>query len=119
MNTHHTKTARLAKDVMTPEPVCVEPSTSIRELAEVFETNEVSGVPVIDEEGKVIGVVSKTDLIRRCSEGLGDRPPAYLFEVKKPAESKAPYDYYKVRATIPADQAFRPMADGECPLVKK
>ncbi len=45
--------------------------------------------------------------------------PAYLFEVKKPAESKYPYDYYKLRATIPADQAFRPLADGGCPLVKK
>src|SRR3989440_5715047 len=43
---------------------------------------------------------------------------AYLVEVKKPAESKAPYDYYKIRATIPADQAFRPLKDGECPLVK-
>src|SRR5437762_7138168 len=44
--------------------------------------------------------------------------PAYLFEVKKPAESKGPWDYYKVRASIPADQAFRPLKDGECPLVK-
>jgi len=44
--------------------------------------------------------------------------PAYLVEVKKPAESKAPWDYYKVRATIPADQAFRPLADGGCSLVK-
>ena len=44
--------------------------------------------------------------------------PAYLVEVKKPSESKGPYDYYKVRTTIPADQAFRPMADGGCPLVK-
>src|SRR5437870_3472615 len=45
--------------------------------------------------------------------------PAYLFEVKKPAESKGPWDYYKIRATIPADQAFRPLDQGECPLVKK
>ena len=44
--------------------------------------------------------------------------PAYLVEVKKPSESKAPYDYYKVRTVIPADQAFRPMANGGCPLVK-
>ena len=42
----------------------------------------------------------------------------YLFEVKKPEESKAPWDYYKVRATIPAAEAFRPLADGGCPLVK-
>src|SRR2546421_6133232 len=45
--------------------------------------------------------------------------PAYLIEVKKPAESKYPWDYYKIRATIPAEQAFRPMSEGECPLVKK
>jgi branched-chain amino acid transport system substrate-binding protein len=45
--------------------------------------------------------------------------PAYLVQVKTPAESKAPWDYYKIVATIPADQAFRPLADGDCPLVKK
>jgi branched-chain amino acid transport system substrate-binding protein len=43
----------------------------------------------------------------------------YLFEVKKPAESKAPWDYYKLRATIPAAEAFRPLDKGDCPLVKK
>ena len=43
----------------------------------------------------------------------------YLFEVKKPEESKGPYDYYKVRATIPAAEAFRSMADGGCPMVAK
>jgi len=44
--------------------------------------------------------------------------PAYLVEVKKPAESKGPWDLHKIRATIPADQAFRPLAEGGCPLVK-
>jgi len=43
----------------------------------------------------------------------------YLLEVKKPEESKAPWDYYKVRATIPAAEAFRPVDQGDCPLVKK
>ena len=74
------KTALKAKDVMVPEPVCVEPSTTIRQLAQVFEENEISGAPVVDQEGRVIGVVSKTDLIRRCSEGTADIPPAFLFE---------------------------------------
>ena len=45
--------------------------------------------------------------------------PAYLVEVKKASESKYAWDYYKVRATIPAEQAFRPLAEGDCPLVKK
>ncbi len=42
----------------------------------------------------------------------------YLFEVKKPQESKYPGDYYKLRATITAAEAFRPLKDGGCPLVK-
>jgi branched-chain amino acid transport system substrate-binding protein len=43
--------------------------------------------------------------------------PAYLFEVKSPSESKYPGDDYKLRATIPADQAFRPMKDDNCPML--
>jgi branched-chain amino acid transport system substrate-binding protein len=43
--------------------------------------------------------------------------PAYLFEVKKPEESKYPGDYYKLRATISAEEAFRPLKDGNCPMV--
>ena len=43
--------------------------------------------------------------------------PAYLFQVKKPEESKYPGDVYTVRATIPAEEAFRPLKDGNCPMV--
>jgi branched-chain amino acid transport system substrate-binding protein len=43
--------------------------------------------------------------------------PAYLFQVKKPEESKYPGDDYILRATIPAEEAFRPLKDGNCPMV--
>jgi branched-chain amino acid transport system substrate-binding protein len=43
----------------------------------------------------------------------------YLYEVKKPDESKEAWDYYKLVATIPADQAFTPLSESKCPLVKK
>jgi branched-chain amino acid transport system substrate-binding protein len=42
---------------------------------------------------------------------------SYLFEVKKPEESKGPWDYYKLVSTTPADKAFRPISEGGCPLV--
>ncbi|MGY4624982.1 ABC transporter substrate-binding protein [Bradyrhizobium sp. USDA 4486] len=45
--------------------------------------------------------------------------PAYLFEVKKPEESKGPWDYYKLVANISAEDAAKPLKDSECPLVKK
>ena len=44
--------------------------------------------------------------------------PSYLFEVKKPSESKYAWDYYKTLATTPAEAAFRPLAQGNCPLIK-
>jgi branched-chain amino acid transport system substrate-binding protein len=44
---------------------------------------------------------------------------AYLFEVKKPSESKAPWDYYKLIGTVPGDQAFTPLSESKCALLKK
>jgi branched-chain amino acid transport system substrate-binding protein len=44
--------------------------------------------------------------------------PVYLYEVKKPGESKYPWDYYKLLATTPANEGFRPLQDGGCPLVR-
>ena len=43
----------------------------------------------------------------------------YLVQVKKPAESKREWDYYKILATIPGEKAFRPLSESKCPLVKK
>ena len=44
---------------------------------------------------------------------------AYLFEVKKPSESKAPWDFYKLVGTVPGDQAFTPLSESKCPMLKK
>ena len=43
----------------------------------------------------------------------------YLVQVKSPAESKNEWDIYKVLATVPGDEAYRPLAEGGCPLVKR
>ena len=42
-----------------------------------------------------------------------------LLQVKKPSESKAPWDYYKIIGTVPGNEAFRPLAQSGCPLVKR
>jgi len=44
---------------------------------------------------------------------------AYLFEVKKPSESKGPWDFYKLVGTVPGDQAFTPLSESKCALLKK
>ncbi|MFT6673102.1 MAG: branched-chain amino acid transport system substrate-binding protein [Afipia broomeae] len=43
----------------------------------------------------------------------------YVYEVKKPSESKYAWDYYKLHAVVPGDEAFRPLSESKCPLIKK
>ena len=71
-----TSTGRLTiGKIMTKNPVYVDGATTARELAAVLDENEVSGAPVVDPRGCVVGVVSRTDLLHRCLEGpLGSRP---------------------------------------------
>jgi CBS domain-containing protein len=76
-----TKAPLTARHIMTNEPTCVDQTTTIRQLARLFEENEISGCPVVDEEGRVVGVVSKTDLIRQCFEGARDLSPDSLLDV--------------------------------------
>jgi branched-chain amino acid transport system substrate-binding protein len=64
---------------------------------------------------KINDFMTKDGFIREDGRIMRDM---YLEEVKSPQESKYPYDYFKVLATIPAEQAFRPLKDGGCPLVK-
>lgn len=73
--------ARVAKDIMTPEPVCVEFGMTIRDIARIFEENEISGAPVVDGGGHLVGVVSRTDLVKRYSDGGIDRDPSMLIEM--------------------------------------
>ncbi len=52
-----------ASDIMTLDVVCVKSTASMQELLEIISAHRVSGVPVLDEESKLVGIVSKTDLV--------------------------------------------------------
>jgi CBS domain-containing protein len=76
-----TKQPTRVSEIMSSSPVTVEPGTTIRQLARILEENEISGVPVVDQDDRVVGVVSKSDLIRRLWEGSQEEAPGYLFEL--------------------------------------
>jgi branched-chain amino acid transport system substrate-binding protein len=65
---------------------------------------------------KLNDVFVKDGVIRQDGRMVHDY---YLFQVKTPAESKYPWDYYKLISTIPGPQAFQPLSESRCPLVKK
>ena len=64
-----TAIATTVSQIMTTNPLCISPDTSARDLARMLEANDISGMPVVDGCNRVIGVVSKTDLLRRVVEG--------------------------------------------------
>ena len=79
-------------------------------------TDETGAVMAKMKATPVNDFFAKNGKIREDGRMIKDM---YLFEVKKPSESKYPWDYYKLKATIPGDQAFLPIAKSSCPLVKK
>ena len=79
-------------------------------------TDETGAVMAKMKEMPINDFFAKNGRIRADGRMVKDM---YLFEVKKPAESRYPWDYYKLKATIPGEQAFLPLARSVCPLVKK
>lgn len=83
---------------------------------EAAQTDEGKAVMTKMKELPVDDIFSRNGRVRDDGLMLHDM---YLVEVKQPSESKAPWDYYKILATIPADQAFPSLEQSECPLVRK
>ncbi len=89
-----------------------------------LDTVQAMGVDHAADGRAVIAQMKKTGsddtLFGRCVIREDGRRlnPMYLFQVKTPEQSKRPWDYYTLLSTTPADQAFRPMNEGGCPLVQ-
>lgn len=79
--TTKSQTSLRAADIMTIEPVCIDLGSTIRQVARLFDEHEISGAPVVDSSGRLVGVVSRTDLVRRYTSGEDDRDPRMLAEL--------------------------------------
>ena len=68
----------LAKDVMTTTVITARPETPVREIAQLLLSRHISAVPVVSDEGRVLGIVSEGDLMRRAETGTTRRCPWWL-----------------------------------------
>ncbi len=69
--------SKIVADVMTPNPITVTPQTPLQEAIKILAAKHISGLPVVNEEGKLVGVISETDLMWR--ETGVDAPPYIMF----------------------------------------
>lgn len=79
-------------DVMTPSPIVVSPETPLHEVISILAENQMSGLPVVDENGILVGIVSETDLMWRES---GVTPPPYIMLLDSVIYLKNPSQYEK------------------------
>ncbi|NEO61274.1 MAG: CBS domain-containing protein [Moorea sp. SIO4G2] len=67
--------AKTVAEVMTREPIVVQPQTPIKEVIKIIAEQSISGLPVVNEAGKLVGVISETDLLW---QETGVEPPVYI-----------------------------------------
>ena len=79
-------------DVMTPTPITVKPQTDLKDAIELLAENKISGVPVVDEEGKLEGILSESDLMWQES---GVETPPYIMILDSIIYLKNPSRYEK------------------------
>lgn len=105
-----------ARDVMTTNVITVSPNESVQEVAELLLRHRISAVPVIDQSGKPIGIVSEGDLLRRAEVGT-DRHRSWWLRLLVGNEALAA-EYVKAHATKVADVMTKKViaADPKTPL---
>ena len=80
-----------AKDVMTPNVVTVTPDASVKDIAELLLERQISALPVVDAEQKIVGIVSEGDLLRRPETGTERRRSWWLSLFSSSEERAADY----------------------------
>ncbi|MGG5886042.1 CBS domain-containing protein [Falsiroseomonas sp. HC035] len=77
-----------ARDLMTPDPISFPPETPIQVVARAFAERGISGAPVVDAEGRLVGMVTEGDLLRRLAAPL-DKPESWIATLLAPAAKQA------------------------------
>lgn len=81
-----------ASDVMIKDVITVSESTPLKEVAKMFSENKITGAPVVNDEGELVGVISETDIIRKTNS-IGAWSPSTAGQIMtKPAVSVSPTD---------------------------
>lgn len=113
-------------DIMTKHPVSATPGMTVRELATIFAERKISGAPVVGSDGRLVGVVSRTDLFRRITQDAKDERrdghPSFLFDLineNVPTEHQVMPDGLLTVADFMSESVITATADENVGLVAR
>lgn len=99
------------KDAMTPNPASVNPDTPLRELERLFEDHDFNGVPVLDDQGRLVGMATKFDLLKAFTLDTHAIAPHYGDIMAKPVRSVLSPDPITVSPELPLSRLLQKLVD--------
>ena len=105
-----------AHHIMTRDVITVTPHTSIEEAAKIMLRTHISGLPVLDDAGKLVGIVSESDFLRRSEIGTGRKRPAWLQFLVGPGKAAADFVHERGRKVEDVMTESPITVDEETPL---
>ena len=99
------------KDAMTPSPLTTTPDTPLRELEKIFEAHDFNGIPVLDKAGRLVGMVTKYDLLKAFIFTPDSPIPRYGLIMDRPASSVMTHDPVTVTPEMPLSRLLQELVE--------
>lgn len=99
------------RDAMTAEPIVISAKAKLREAEELFETHDFNGVPVVDDQWRLLGILTKFDVLKAFSLDTQALVPRYEDIMEQPVETVMTRDPVSVRPDLPLSRLLQKLVD--------
>lgn len=99
------------RDAMVAHPITISPQTPLKEVEDLFENHDFNGVPVVDEQRHLLGILTKFDLLKAFSLGIRAMVPHYDEIMEQPAEAIMTRDPVSVEPLLPLSRLLQKLVE--------
>ncbi len=99
------------RDAMTADPIAIGPNARLREVEEIFENHDFNGVPVVDDQRRLLGILTKFDLLKAFGLGVHALAPHYDAIMEQPAAAVMTHDPVSVEPRLPLSRLLQKLVE--------